>query len=280
MNTQISASGTSIPASKAYGQLRERQGVQYEPLGTARTILVIVYVVVAVWYLAWRPSTFNPQAMTFSVILYAAEVFGFVSSLMHIMMVWRLTVREAPVAPLGLTVDVFVTTYNEPVAMLRRTLIAATRMDYPHSTWILDDGNRPEMKALADSLGCRYVARTDNRDAKAGNLNNAMRHSLAEFIAVFDADHAPARDFLRHSLGYFRDANVAFVQTPQDFYNLDSYQHRRTPKRRLVWTEQSLFFRVIQRGKDYWNAAFFCGSCAVLRRRALDEVNGFATGTV
>ena len=46
MNTQISANGTSIPASKAYGQLRERQGIQYEPLGTARTILVIVYVVV------------------------------------------------------------------------------------------------------------------------------------------------------------------------------------------------------------------------------------------
>jgi len=77
-----------------------------------------------------------------------------------------------------------------------------------------------------------------------------------------------------------RQLKVAFVQTPQDFYNLDSYQHRHHPHRRLVWTEQSLFFRVIQRGKDYWNAAFFCGSCAVMRRRALDEVKGFATSTV
>jgi len=117
-------------------------------------------------------------------------------------------------------------------------------------------------------------------DAKAGNLNNALRHSVAEYVAIFDADHAPARDFLQHTLGYFNDQQVAFVQTPQDFYNLDSYQHRHDQQRRLVWTEQSLFFRVIQRGKDYWNAAFFCGSCAVLRRRALDEVGGIATGTV
>ncbi len=73
---------------------------------------------------------------------------------------------------------------------------------------------------------------------------------------------------------------MAFVQTPQDFFNLDSYQHRHDSGERSVWTEQSLFFRVIQRGKDTWNAAFFCGSCAVVRRSALDEIGGFATGTV
>ena len=164
--------------------------------------------------------------------------------------------------------------------MLRRTLLAASRMEYPHQTWLLDDGNRPEARALADSLGCRYLARERNTDAKAGNLNNALQHSEAELIAVFDADHAPARDFLTRTLGYFADPAVAFVQTPQDFYNLDSYQHRQHPRRHLVWTEQSLFFRVIQRGKDCWNAAFFCGSCAVLRRRALDKIGGFATGSV
>jgi cellulose synthase (UDP-forming) len=256
------------------------RNVKYESLGLARSILVVVYLVVAIWYLAYRPSTFNPQAMAFSIIVYAAEIFGFVVSLMHIFMVRRLTVRTAPLAPTGLSVDIFVPTYNEPLDMLRRTLLAALRVDYPHRTWLLDDGNRPEVRALAEALGCRYLARTENTDAKAGNLNNALKHSDAEFVAIFDADHAPARDFLRRTLGYFEDPKVAFVQTPQDFYNLDSYQHRHHPHRRLVWTEQSLFFRVIQRGKDYWNAAFFCGSCAVMRRRALEEVKGFATGTV
>jgi cellulose synthase (UDP-forming) len=195
-------------------------------------------------------------------------------------MVWRLSVRTAPPAAAGLSVDVFIPSYNEPLDMLRRTLLAATRMEYPHQTWLLDDGNRPEARTLADSLGCRYLARERNTDAKAGNLNNALRHSEAELLGVFDADHAPARDFLTRTLGYFADPAVAFVQTPQDFYNLDSYQHRQHPRRHLVWTEQSLFFRVIQRGKDCWNAAFFCGSCAVLRRHALDQIGGFATGSV
>jgi cellulose synthase (UDP-forming) len=256
------------------------RNVKYEPLGVARSILVLVYALVAVWYLTWRLTTFNPQAMAFSVIVYAAEVFGFIVALMHMFIVWRLSVRTAPPAPAGLSVDVLIPSYDEPLDMVRRTLLAAARMDYPHQTWLLDDGNRAEIRALAESLGCRYLVRTDNADAKAGNLNNALKYSTADFIAIFDADHAPAHEFLSETLGYFNDPKLAFVQTPQDFYNLDSYEHRVDPQRRLVWTEQSLFYRVIQRGKDYWNAAFFCGSCAVLRRSALNEVKGFATGTV
>ncbi|MCR4345815.1 MAG: glycosyltransferase [Sulfuricaulis sp.] len=195
-------------------------------------------------------------------------------------MVSRLTSPEATPPPKGLTVDVFIPTYNESANLLRHTLLAATRMEYPHETWLLDDGNRPEMAALAKELGCRYLTRTENINAKAGNLNNALTQSRADFVAVFDADHVPHKDFLNKTLGFFRDEKVSFVQTPQDFYNLDSYQHRRHRRLSYVWTEQSLFFRVIQRGKDYWNAAYFCGSCAVLRRSALESIGGFATGTV
>jgi cellulose synthase (UDP-forming) len=177
-------------------------------------------------------------------------------------------------------VDVFIPTYNEDIEMVRRTALAARAMEYPHRTWILDDGNRPAMRAMAESLGVRYLAREDNVDAKAGNLNHALPHSDADFIATFDADHAPRRDFLVKTLGYFDDAEVAFVQTPQDFYNLDSFQNRTDASTRVAWSEQSLFFQVIQRGKDYWNAAFYCGSCAVIRRQSLDRIGGFATGTV
>jgi cellulose synthase (UDP-forming) len=254
--------------------------VPREKLGAARSALVAVFLAVAAWYLTWRLGSFNPDALAFSIAVYAAEVFGFLTALLHLFMCWRLSVREAPRPRPGLAVDVFITTYNEPVEMLRRTLLAARSMDYPHQTWLLDDGDRREMRRLAAALGCRYISRRENAGAKAGNLNNALRFSSAELVAVFDADHAPAKDFLVETLGYFADPHVGFVQTPQDFYNLDSYQHRRTRERRLVWTEQSLFFRVIQRGKDCWNAAFFCGSCAVIRRAALDRIGGFATGTV
>ena len=257
-----------------------RQSISYQALELPRVILVFIFLAVAVWYLSWRLGTFNPHALTFSILLYSAEAYGFFTVLMHLFMTWRLSVRQPLPAPEGLNVDVFVTTINEPVAILRRTLVNTIEMSYPHRTWLLDDGRRPAMKALAQELSCNYLARTDNRHAKAGNLNHALAHSKGDFIAVFDADHAPNRNFLVRTLGYFRDDSVAFVQTPQDFYNLDSFQHHKRRNKALAWHEQSVFFRIIQRGKDYWNAAFFCGSCAVIRRSALEAIGGFAIGTV
>jgi cellulose synthase (UDP-forming) len=254
--------------------------VLFERMEPARKILVVLFLFVSLWYLTWRLGTLNKQALIFSWLLYAAELYGFLTTVMHIFMTWRLTIREPPTLPDGLSVDVFVVTYNEPASLLRRTLLAANNMEYPHQTWLLDDGKRPEMKALASELGCRYLTRETNQDAKAGNLNNAFLHSKAEFIAIFDSDHAPKKNFLVRTLGYFQDQSVAFVQTPQDFYNLDSFQHHKKSKTAPAWHEQVVFFRVIQRGKDYWNAAFFCGSCAIIRRSSLDAIGGIATGTV
>jgi cellulose synthase (UDP-forming) len=245
-----------------------------------RRVVAVCFVAVGLWYLGWRLGTLNPHAPLFSGLIYAAELFGFLTALLHIYMCWRLSDRQAPPPRPGIAVDVFVPTCSESVALVRKTLLAAISMDYPHRTWLLDDGRRPEMRALASELGCEYLTRPDNSHAKAGNLNHALAHSRGEVVAVFDADHAPRRDFLLRTLGYFVDLDVAFVQTPQDFYNLDSYQHRKPRGSREVWTEQALFFRVIQRGKDCANAAFFCGSCALVRRSALERIGGFATGTI
>lgn len=256
------------------------EAIPSEELPAGACAVAAAYVVAALAYLGWRPLTFNDDALLFSSVVYAAELFGFILSLMHLAMTWRLTRREPPPPEPGHDVDVFIATINEPVELVRRTVLAALRMDYPHLTWLLDDGNRPEMRALADELGCRYLARGENTHAKAGNINHALAHAGGEFVALFDADHAPRRDFLARTLGYFRDPRVAFVQTPQDFFNLDSYEHRQAPRGRRVWMEQSFFWRVIQRGKDRWNAAFFCGSCAVMRRAALDDAGGIATGSV
>ena len=249
-------------------------------LSAAQRLLVAAFVAVGVWYLAWRPGAFNPEAQFFSAVVYGAEVFGFACAMLYLVMCWRLQRREPLPVPAHATVAVFVPTINESVDIVRRTLMAAQRMKHAHEVWLLDDGNRLEMHVLAEELGCRYLARTNNHHAKAGNLNNALRHTKAEFIAIFDADHAPAPSFLEETLGFFADDKVAFVQTPQDFYNLDSFQHRLDRGDSLVWSEQTLFFRVIQAGKDRLNAAFFCGSCAVIRRQALDDIGGFATGSV
>lgn len=254
--------------------------VPYEALGLPRQLVVWATIGVTLWYMWWRLGTFNPEYPIFSRVLYGAEWFGFVTLVLHYFMVNKLTVREAPVAETGMTVDVFVPSFNESEEIVRRTLVNAIGMEYPHKTYLLDDGNRDHMRKLAQDLGCDYIARGNREHAKAGNINYALERTNGDFFAIFDADHAPKSSFLVRTLGYFSDPEVAFVQTPQDFYNLDSYQHRVRRKNGKVWSEQSLFFRVIQRGKDYWNAAFFCGSCAILRRSAVDSIGGIATGSI
>ena len=255
--TSGSKEGLAVPSAR------------YAELSLAQRLVVVLFVGVGVWYLAWRPGSFNPEAMLFSAVVYGAEVFGFVCAMLYLAMCWRLQRRAPLPVPPDATVAVFVPTINESVDIVRRTLMAAQRMKHAHEVWLLDDGNRLEMHVLAEELGCRYLARLNNHHAKAGNLNNALKHTRAAYIAIFDADHAPAATFLEETLGFFSDAKVAFVQTPQDFYNLDSFQHRLDRGGSLVWSEQTLFFRVIQAGKDRLNSAFFCGSCAVIRRKAL-----------
>lgn len=241
--------------------------------------IALLSISVTAYYLIWRLGTFNPDAMAFSIILYSAEIYGFITTLMFFFMIWKPT-KRIPMAPeQGFTVDVFIPTLNEDAELLRKTVLGCLNMAYPHKTYILDDGRRPEVESLAKELGCGYIARNVDRDAKAGNLNHALGRTDGDFIAVFDADHVPQPDFLERLLGYFRDEKVAFVQTPQDFYNIDSFQHRLTKGKKL-WSEQSLFYSLIQTGKDRWNATYFCGSCAILRRKALEDIGGFATGTV
>lgn len=253
-----------------------------ERVESFRRFMAVVAVGVTLYYLYWRiTETFNPNALLFSWALFGAELFGAVTTFLFYFMVWKPRHRPTPPPPLeNRTVDVFITTKNEPLHVLRKTLLACRDLKYPHRTLVLDDGNRVEVRELSEELGCVYLARTDHEGAKAGNLNFGLKHSNAEFIAVFDADHVPLPHFIDRLLGYFREEKLAFVQAPQEFYNIDSFQHRTDKKNKYIWGEQYLFFSLIQPGKDHWNSAYFVGSCALLRRKALDEVGGFATGTI
>jgi cellulose synthase (UDP-forming) len=232
-------------------------------------------------YLTYRAVfTINPNAIVFSLLVYFAEVHGFVALFLYFHQIWHLRGRRVVAPPSGLKVDVFVTTYNEDVELLRQTLRAAVAMRYPHETFVLDDGRRPAVRALAEEIGCRYITRADNKHAKAGNWNNAFKQTSADFIAAFDADHVPRPDYLDRTLGFFRDPKVAIVQVPQQYHNLDSVQHRVSWKARRMYGEQDAFFNLIMPGKDNWNAAFFCGTGAVLRREALEPHGGILTDTI
>jgi cellulose synthase (UDP-forming) len=244
--------------------------------------MFVLATVVGLAYLGWRLAfTLNPEAMTFSILLWVAEAWTLVTALMLFVVAWEPFHREPPPPPPpGRSVDVFVPTLNEPVWIVRRTLIGAIAIDYPHKTWLLDDADRPEMRELAAELGVGYLPREGSEGAKAGHINAAMAETDGEFIVLLDADHVAVPTFLDETLGYFEDELVAFVQTPQEFYNVDSFEHDLDRRQRQVWHEQTLFYRLIQPGKDRWNASFFCGSSGVLRRAAIEDVGGFPEETI
>ena len=246
-------------------------------MATVSVVALLIYAS----YLTYRAVfTINQDAIVFSLLVYFAELHGFLALFFYFHQLWHLRKRRPVPPPSGLKVDVYVTTYNEDVELLRQTLRAAVAMRYPHDTYVLDDGRRPEVRALADEVGCRYLTRPDNKHAKAGNWNNAFKQTSADFIATFDADHVPRADFLDRTLGFFRDPKVAIVQVPQRYHNLDSVQHRVNWKTRRVISEQDSFFNLVMPGKDNYNAAFFCGTGAVLRRKPLEPHGGILTDTI
>jgi cellulose synthase (UDP-forming) len=219
-------------------------------------------------YVVWRwLFSVNWEAWWIAVPLVLAETYSLIDSLLFALTMWRLKRRPAPpVPPPDLSVDVYVTTFNEPVSMVVGTAAAATRIRYPHQTWILDDGNRPELASAAAELGVGYITRSPHwedkpRHAKAGNLSNALLETTGEFILVLDADQVPEPEILDRTLGYFYDPKMALVQTPQYFVNV--------PSGDPLGAQAPLFYGPIQQGKDGWNAAYFCGTNAVLRRETL-----------
>jgi cellulose synthase (UDP-forming) len=242
----------------------------------AISVLAIVYLT---YYIGWRvTATLNPDALVFSWVLVLAEAFGVLS---YIVFAWmtqdtsptRLYHRPRP----GLTVDILIPTYDESLDILEATLVGCNQISYPHHTYILDDGQRSAVKDLTLRMGCQYLVRETSEHAKAGNINAALPRTSGEFVVILDADTVPQRGFLNRTLGYFDDPRLAVIQMPQEFYNRDSMQHDRQS---AGWHEQSLFFRVIQPGKNHSSSAFWCGSPSIIRRRALDDIGGVATSTI
>ena len=180
-------------------------------------------------------------------------------------------------------VDVLVPTYNEPLEIVRYTALGALNIDWPTEklhVYILDDGRRKEFEQFAFDAGIGYKIRPDNFHAKAGNINTALKTLNSPYVTIFDCDHVPTRSFLQMTMGWFlRDRNLAMLQTPHHFYSPDPFE-RNLGQFRVIPNENELFYGIVQDGNDFWNATFFCGSCAVLRREALDEIGGIAVETV
>ncbi|MGJ3251857.1 MAG: glycosyltransferase family 2 protein [Elainellaceae cyanobacterium] len=183
-------------------------------------------------------------------------------------------------------VDIYIPTYNEDVEIVRKTALGALATRYPaeKQVYILDDGRkyperREHVREMCEEIGCTLLTRDTNEHAKAGNINTALNRTQGDLVLILDCDHIPSRCFLEETVGFFFDANVALVQTPHWFYNPDPFERNLLTGGRIP-VGNELFYKVLQKGNDFWNAAFFCGSAAVVRREALLDVGGIATETV
>ena len=223
----------------------------------------------------------------FIAILVFAESYAFIILFLgYLQTLWPL--RRTPV-PLPddpdqwPEVDLLIPTYNEPLSVVRYTALAAMNIDWPTdklNVYIIDDGKREEFRQFAEEAGIGYMTRDDNKHAKAGNINRALKRLHAPLVAIFDSDHVPTRSFLQVTVGWFlRDNKLGMLQTPHHFYSPDPFE-RNLGQFRIIPNEGELFYGIVQDGNDFWNATFFCGSCAVLRREALDEIGGIAVETV
>ena len=241
------------------------------------TLLLVIFFFVNMGYIGWLLAYILSGGL-YAWIFFFVELYRitFCAIAYYSMHTVTLPVHEAPHKKR--TVDVLIPTLNEDIEVLTKTITGARDIKGVRDVFVLDDGNRPHVKELADSLGVKYGARTEHNHAKAGNMNFGLGLTDAEFIITFDADHVGTPHFLERTLGYFNDPEVAFVQTPQVFYNRSSFQHREV-KGWDEWSEQTMFYDGLQPAKNTFNAAFYCGSSAILRRAAVDDVGGFATGT-
>ncbi len=257
-----------------------------------RHFLIIFFWITNIIYLAWRSLYTLPQdagvlSLIFSSALLLAELSGFLENAVFYFTLWgneKVHVPEVMDDQVWPEVDIFIATYNEPIDLLYKTLNACSYLEYPDKSklhiYLCDDGHRETAAALAHQFGFEHISRTDNTHAKAGNLNHALKQTHSALIVTLDADMIPRSNFLIRTVPFFiNDSKMGFVQTPQSFYNPDTFQYNLFMEDEMP-NEQDLFFRLVQVGRSKYNATIYAGSNTVLSRGALNEIGGFVTDTI
>jgi len=247
-------------------------------------------------YLAWRfhyilySEGLTPMDSFLTKLLFAFEVINFADFAIFLLTMSRYRDRspEADAAQAALEarpqdewprIDIFVATYNEEWEILEKTILAIKLLDYPHKQgYLLDDGKRDWLKEKCEQIGFGYIRRPGNAHKKPGNHNYALTQTSAPFIAMFDADFIPMPNFLRRTVGLMlRNPNWGILQTPQTFYNYDPMRNNLKLQKSLP-DDTSMFFTVMEPCRDAWECAFYVGSSALVRRKAVEDIGGIVMG--
>lgn len=249
--------------------------------------LTTLYIIYRIFFTI--PTTLGFISIFFAIIVLLVEIWESIDFFTYCVNILFVNKKSPQIPDMDIVkeipdVDVFIATYNENQNVLTRTINACKNMKYPDTKkihiYICDDGNRIEIKNLAEEFGVNYISRSSRKDSKAGNYNNALKKTSSPFIATFDADMAPTEDFLISTIPFhFKEKKVGFVQLPQSFINPDIFQYRFRLDKKIPF-EQDYFYHSIQIAKNQTNSVVFCGTNALFAREALEATNGFATDTL
>ena len=169
------------------------------------------------------------------------------------------------------------TTYvpGEPYDMVVATLEAMVEVQYPHTTYLCDEGNDPYLREVCWELGVVHVYRgPEKQGAKAGNINYALEHfATGDICVILDPDHVPSPNFLERVLPYFEDDQLGFVQSIQGYSNADdSFVARGAAE------QTYLFYGPLMMGMNRRGTVQAIGANCAFRRAALDSIGGHAAG--
>jgi cellulose synthase (UDP-forming) len=237
--------------------------------------LVIIAVITLVYYYSWW---FNAEHIsTWSALAFSlALTYGLVQLVGNWLLYLATHYRSSSCPPLTsqkFSVDIFITAYHEDHDLVERALLAACNLPEEKQIWLLDDGHDPALAQMAARLGVGYLTRPIRRHAKAGNINAALPRTTGDIIVIFDIDHAPHPDFLTKTLGCFADPEVGFVQVMLTFANReDGWIPKATADTSLD------FYNPVSIGADGLGSATLIGSNALIRRKALDSIQGYQPG--
>ena len=244
-------------------------------------VLYTTYIILRVFSI---PITYGFTSGFLGMALFISELIGFFAFAVYIYIFY--SPKKEQIVTIDISnpnlpsVDVLICTYNEPVELVTATVIGAIDLEYPKdklNVYILDDGHREEFKALAQELNVNYITRSSNKYAKAGNINNALKYINSDLFLVLDADMIPKKEFLKQTVGKFNNPKMAFVQTPQTFYNKDIYQYNLKGK---YYSEQDFFMRCIEPARNSKNAVLHIGTNTLFRKQYVDEVGGYPTTSI
>jgi len=255
---------------RRYGEIEDR------PRRIRARVLGLVAIVFGTAYVALLPFNLNPETPVAGWAFFAAEVSCLVLLMVATASVWRLRFKPPEGLPSQAhpSVDLFITVCGEPLSVVSRSLSSVARLRYPGklSVYVLDDGADPAVEARASELGFLYRSRAKDglgrEGRKAGNLNYGLERSSGEFVFTLDADHEIEEIGFAPLLGYMRFPGVAFVQSKQRFVVQDDDPFN---------AQDPVFYDGIQLAFDDSDAAISCGSGVLYRRRALQDIGGFAS---